>query len=142
MACNLWFCSVKVNLKIWACKKVTVTANKRIQAGFNSARRWKAKINSQLECTIITKILASEKMFKTFIPPQTDGMIHSSFDIGCSESKVIFKSRKNNKNNNEKRVKRLYRPLQGANVRTSCISQTNTVDTASQHTEKPAVSLR
>ena len=80
-------------------------------------------------------------MFKTFIPPQTDGMIRSSFNIGCSESKVIFKWRKNKKNN-KKRIKRLYRRLQGAKIRTWCISQTNTVDTASQHTEKPAVSLR
>ena len=30
-------------------------------------------------------------MFKTFIPPQTDGMIRSSFNIGCSESNAIFK---------------------------------------------------
>ena len=67
-------------------------------------------------------------MFKTFIPPQTDGIIRSSFGIGCSESKVIFKRRKNNKNNNKKRLKRLYRPLQGASVRISCISQTNTVN--------------
>ena len=59
--------------------------------------------------------------------PQTDGMIRSSFNIGCHESKVIFKWRKNNN-------KKKNRPLQGANVRTSCISQTNTVDTAS-HTE-------
>ena len=49
------------------------------------------EINPQLKCTIIRKILASLKMFKTFIPPQTDGMIRSSFNIGCSESKVIFK---------------------------------------------------
>ena len=49
------------------------------------------KINSQLECTIIRKILASLKMFKTFIPSQTDGMIRSSFNIGFSESKLIFK---------------------------------------------------
>ena len=33
-------------------------------------------------------------MLKTFIPPQTDGMIRFSFNIGCSESKVIFKWRK------------------------------------------------
>ena len=72
-------------------------------------------------------------MFKTFFPPQTDGMIRSSFNIGCSESKVIFNWRKTNKNNNKKRIKRLYRPLQGANVRTSCISQTNTVDGQSTH---------
>ena len=83
-------------------------------------------------------------MFKMFIPPQTGGVIRCSFNIGYSESKVIFKWRKDNKNmhNNKKRIKRLYRPLQGANVRTSCISQTNKVDKASQHTEKSAVSLR
>ena len=37
-------------------------------------------------------------------------------NIGCSESKVIFKWRKNNNNNNNNK------PLQGTNVRTSCIS--------------------
>ena len=82
-------------------------------------------------------------MFKTFIPPRTDGMIRSSFNIGRSESKVVFKWRKNNKNNIKKS---LYSPLQGANIRTSCISHTNTintrVNTASHHTEKPALSLR
>ena len=31
------------------------------------------------------------KCSKLFIPPQTDGMIRFSFNIGCSESKVIFK---------------------------------------------------
>ena len=31
------------------------------------------------------------KWSKLFIPPQTDGMIRFSFNIGCSESKVIFK---------------------------------------------------
>ena len=68
-------------------------------------------------------------------------MVRSSFNIGCSESKVIFKWRKN-ENNNKKRIKTLYRPLQGGNIPTSCIPQTNTVDTDSQHTEKPAISLR
>ena len=37
-------------------------------------------------------------------------------NIGCSESKVIFKWRKNNNNNKNKKL------LQGANVHTSCIS--------------------
>ena len=79
-------------------------------------------------------------MLKTFIPPRTDGMIRSSFNIGCSESKVVFKWRKNNNNNIKKS---LYRPLQGANFRTSCISQTNTRPVQVSHqTEKPALSLR
>ena len=38
----------------------------------------------------------SEKKTRLFkyvqnLPPQTDGMIRFSFNIGCSESKVIFK---------------------------------------------------
>ena len=45
-------------------------------------------------------------MFKTFIPPQTDGMICSSFNIGFSESKVIFNWRENNKKNNKKTNKK------------------------------------
>ena len=56
------------------------------------------------------------KCSKRFIPPQTDGMICFYSNIGCSESKVIFKWRKNNNNKNRKK------PLQGANVCTSCIS--------------------
>ena len=60
-------------------------------------------------------------MFKMFIPPQTDGMIRSFFNIGCSESKVIFKDEKQQQQQQQKRIKTLYRPLQGANVRTSCI---------------------
>ena len=42
-------------------------------------------------------------------------MIRFYSNIGCSESKVIFMWRKNNKNESKK-------TLQGANVRTSCIS--------------------
>ena len=45
-------------------------------------------------------------MFKTFIPLQTDGMIRSFFNIGCSESKVIFKWRKSSKNNKKKTNKK------------------------------------
>ena len=42
-------------------------------------------------------------------------MIHFSFNIDCSESKVIFKRRKKANMSNKN-------ALQGANVRTSCIS--------------------
>ena len=57
------------------------------------------------------------KCSKRFISPQTDGMICFYSNIGCSESEVIFKWRNNNNNNKNKK-----KPLQGANVRTSCIS--------------------
>ena len=50
-------------------------------------------------------------MFKTFIPHQTDGMIRSSFNFGRSESKVIFKWRKNNKNNIKKNGKKSFTDL-------------------------------
>ena len=53
-----------------------------------------------------------------FISPQTDGIICFYSNIGCFESKVIFKWRNNNNNkNNNKKM-----PLQGANVRISWIS--------------------
>ena len=57
-------------------------------------------------------------MFKTFYSTSTDGMICFYSNIGCSESKVIFKWRKNNNNNSNRKKK----PLQGASVRTSCIT--------------------
>ena len=45
------------------------------------------------------------KCSKRFIPRQTDGMICFYSNIGCSESKVIFKWRKNNNNNkNQKKA--------------------------------------
>ena len=46
----------------------------------------------------------------------TEWSVFYSNIAGCSESKVIFKWRKNNNNKNRKK------PLQGANVCTSCIS--------------------
>ena len=49
------------------------------------------------------------KCSKRFIPPQTDGMTCSSFNISCSESKVIFRWRKNNKNNIKKGFADLYK---------------------------------
>ena len=53
-------------------------------------------------------------MFKTFYSSSDWRMICSYSNIGCSESKVIFKSRKTTTTTKN--------PLQGANVRTSCIS--------------------
>ena len=88
-----------------------------IQSG-ERRRRTGHKINSQIECTIIRKIPASLEMFKTFYSSSDWRMICFYSDIGCSESKVIFKWRKNNNNNNKNKKK----PLQGANVRTSWIS--------------------
>ena len=77
-------------------------------------------------------------MFKTFIPPQTDGMIRSSFNIGCSESKVIFKWRKNNNNNNKKTNEKALQ-TSTRSKRSHLVYFTNK---HSQHTEKPALSLR
>ena len=75
-------------------------------------------------------------MFKTFIPPQTGGMIRSSFNIGCSESKVIFKWRKNNKNNNKKTNKKTLQ-TSTMSKRSHLVRQTNTINTASQvHIQK------
>ena len=87
-----------------------------IQSG-ERRRRTGHKINSQIECTIIRKIQTSLEMFKTFYSSSDWRMICFYSNIGCSESKVIFKWRKNNNNNKNKK-----KPLQGANVRTSCIS--------------------
>ena len=56
------------------------------------------KINSQIECTIVRKIQTSLEMFKTFYSSSDWRMICFYSNIGCSESKVIFKWRKNNKN--------------------------------------------
>ena len=104
--CSLW-CVIKQQYgsltedKDWFCKgnksghvkKVTITTNNRIQAGFNSTRRNQLII---IGCTI-RKYSPLKKCSKPFIPPQTDGMIRFSFNIGCSESKVIFKRRKKSK---------------------------------------------
>ena len=43
-------------------------------------------------------------MFKTFYSNSTDGMICFYSNIGCSESKVIFKWRKTNNNSNKKKA--------------------------------------
>ena len=85
-----------------------------IQSG-ERRRRTGHKIYSQIECTIIRKIQTSLEMFKTFYSSSDWRMVCFYSNIGCSESKVIFKWRKNNKNNKKK-------PLQRANVRTSCNS--------------------
>ena len=78
-----------------------------IQSG-ERRRRTGHKINSQIECTIIRKIQTSLEMFKTFYS-SSDGRMNCFYsDIGCSESKVIFKWRKTNKNNKNKK-KSLYK---------------------------------
>ena len=68
--------------------------------------------------SIIRKVQTSLEMFKTFYSSSDWRMICFYSNIGCSESKVIFKWRKNNNNSKNNKKK----PLQGANVRTSCIS--------------------
>ena len=77
------------------------------------------KINSvKFEWYLSEKYKPLWKCSKRFIPPQTDGMIRFYFNICCSESKVIFKWRKNNNLTTTTTKK----ALQGANLRTSCIS--------------------
>ena len=58
----------------------------------------------------------SLEMFKTFYSSSDWLMICFYSNIGCSESKVIFKWRKNNNNKNKKKA------FTRANVCTSCIS--------------------
>ena len=68
--------SAKVN-KTGHVKKVTVTTNNRTQAGFNSARRKKAKHWAQNQLTKLNAQLSEKykpiwKCSKRFIPPKTD----------------------------------------------------------------------
>ena len=95
-----------------------------------------AKSTHKLIGCTIRKYSPLKKCSKPFIPPQTDGMIRFPFNIGCSESKVIFKRRKKANVSNKN-------ALRGANVLTSCFSlRTPATNKHSQHTEKPALSLR
>ena len=85
--------SAKVN-KSGHVKKVTITTNNRIQAVFYSIRRKKAKHWTQNQLTNRMhkeKYKPLWKCSKRFILPQTNGMICFYSNIGCSESKVIFK---------------------------------------------------
>ena len=84
------------------------------------------------------------KYSKRFIQPQTDRIICFYSNIGCSESKVISSDEKTTT------TKRNEKTLQGANVRTSCISfslsqnsHRTTQNKCSQQrqTEKPAPAL-
>ena len=67
--------SAKVN-KSGHVKKVTITTNNRIQAGFNSTRRKKAKHWTQNQLKSNAQLSEKYKPFwkcsKRFIPPQTD----------------------------------------------------------------------
>ena len=70
-------------------KKYSLIKKKRvlIQPGEKRRNLLTNKSNEQSE-----KYSPLWKCSKLFIPPQTNGMIHFSFNIGCSESKVIFSS--------------------------------------------------
>ena len=65
-----------------------ITEHKRvlIQPGERRRNQLTNKSNAQSE-----KYSPLWKCSKLFIPPQTDGMIQFSFNIGCFKSKVIFK---------------------------------------------------
>ena len=66
------------------------------------------------------------KCSKPFIPPQTDGMIRFSFNIGCSESKVIFKRWKKSKHVKQKCFTRSKRSHLVHFTQNSSNKQTNT----------------
>ena len=86
---------------------LVITEYKRVLIQPGERRRSTGhKINSQIECTVIRKIQYKPlwKCSKRFIPPQTDGMIRFYSNIGCSESKVIFKWRKNNNNKDKNKA--------------------------------------
>ena len=69
-------------------------------------------------------------MFKTFYSTSDWRNDQFSFNIGCSESKVILKRRKKANISNKN-------ALQGANIRASCISlRTPATNKHSQHGEK------
>ena len=91
-------------------EKVFTNKKKRvlIQPGERRRNLLTNKSNEQSE-----KYSPLWKFSKLFIPPQTNGMIHFSFKIGCSESKVIFSS---DEKQNPQKSKRAFRE---ANV---CIS--------------------
>ena len=99
-----------------------------------------------IECTI-RKILASLEMFKTFYSISNwPNDPFFSCNIGCSESKVVFKWwKKTNKQTNKQTNKKACK---GANVPTSCISFRLSQNSLSDkqldkqtQSEKPALSL-
>ena len=67
------------------------------------------------------------KCSKLFIPPQTDGMIRFCFNIGCSESKVIFKWRRTKTTHMVKRLfeKQTFTPCAFHSVSAKTLSVTN-----------------
>ena len=72
-------------------KNVTITTNNRIQASFNSIRRKKAKHWTQNQLTNRMHNYQENTNLIGNVQTQTDGMICFYSNIGCAESKVIFK---------------------------------------------------
>ena len=91
--------SAKVN-KSGHVKKVTITTNNRIQAGFNSTRRKKAQnqLTNRMHNYQKNTNLFGNVQNVLFHLRLTVICFYSN--IGCSESKVIFRRRKKNNNNN------------------------------------------
>ena len=87
---------------------------------------------------ILSFTLTVWKCSKLFIPPQTDGVICFSFNIGCWES-VWFSS-------DEKKHKKGFIRSKRSHLVYFIQSQSelsqNDTNKQSQHTEKPALSLR
>ena len=94
-------------------KNVTITT-KNIFSPAKEGEALDTKSTHKSNTQLSEKYKPLWKCSKRFIPPHTDEMIRFYCNIGCSESKVIFKWRKATKTNKK--------ALQGTNVRTSCIS--------------------
>ena len=118
--------SAKVN-KSGPVKKLTVTTNNRIKAGFNSVRRTKAKKWTQnqftnrmhnYQKTQLENFKPLWKYSKRFIPPQTDGWSVFTLTLVVLNPKKFSSDEKTTTTTKTQKKK----PLRGANVRTSCIS--------------------
>ena len=82
-------------------KKYSLMKKKRVLIQLGERRRnlLTNKSNEQSE-----KYSPLWKCSKLFIPPQTNGIIHFFFNIGCSESKVVFSSDEKQKPHKSKRA--------------------------------------
>ena len=84
-------------------KMLAIVVHENMKLGHNHKNH---KFNAQLSEKYSPLWKSSARHF---IPPQTGGMIRFYSNIGCSESKVIFKWQKNNNDNKKKQIKRLYK---------------------------------
>ena len=123
-------------------KKYLLIKKKRvlIQPGERRRNQLTNKSNEQSE-----KYSPLWKSSKLFIPPQSEGMIGFSFNIGLLRVQSNFQVTKNKSHTKVKRLfeKQTFTPCAFHSVLVRTLSMTNkqTVE-HSQHAEKPALSLR